>query len=108
LLAPFAPHIIEELWQTKVKSQKSKVLKFKSIFEEKRPECDLKLLKEEKIILVVQINGKFRDGVEVDANISEQEAKKIVLSLGKIQKWLQGKEIKKIIFIPQKLINIVI
>jgi leucyl-tRNA synthetase len=100
LLAPFAPHICEELWQ--------KIGNKKSIFLEKWPKYDEKKIKEEKIIFLIQVNGKLRDKIFIEKNLSEEEIKDIVLKNEKIKKYITGKEIKKIIFIPQKLINIVL
>jgi len=100
LLCPLAPHIAEELWETLGHKN--------SIVLEKWPEPDQKLMKEEKITLIIQVNGKVRDKVEVDAGISEDEAKKLTISRENVKKWTQGKEIRKIIFVPRKLINIVI
>jgi leucyl-tRNA synthetase len=100
LLAPMAPHIAEELWQ--------KLGGKKSIFLEKWPKYDPEIVKEEIITLVIQVNGKVRDKIEVEADISEEKARELAISQKKVQKWIEGKEIKKIIFIPGKLINIVI
>ena len=100
LLSPFAPHISEELWQ-RLGNQKS-------IFLEKWPKYDPELIKEEFITLVVQINGKVRDKIEVEADISAKEAKKLTLAREKVKKWIEEKEIKKVIFVPKKLINIVV
>ena len=100
LLSPMAPHFSEELWQ-KLGNQKS-------IFLGKWPKYDLKLIKEEIVTLVVQVNGKVRDKIEVEADISEEKAKKLAASCQKVQKWTEGKEVKKMIFVPGKLINIVI
>jgi leucyl-tRNA synthetase len=100
LLAPMAPHLSEELWQ--------KLGNKKSIFLEKWPEYDPKLIKEEIVTLVIQVNGKVRDRIEVEADISEEKAKGVAISRKKIQNWIEGKEIKKVIFVPGKLINIVI
>ena len=100
LLAPFAPYITEELWSQ---------LKFKgSVHKQKWPKYNPKLIKEEKIKLVIQINGKVRDTIEVDADISEKEAKEIALAQEKSKKWLEGKQIKKVVFVSGKLINLVI
>jgi leucyl-tRNA synthetase len=100
LLAPFAPHICEELWQ--------KIGNKKSIFLEKWPKYDKNKIEEEKIIFLIQINGKLRDKIFIEKDLSEEEIKDIVLKNEKIKKYITGKEIKKIIFIPQKLINIVL
>ncbi len=99
LLSPFAPHISEELW--------SRTGLGGLCCKQKWPEYDKKLIREEKIILVVQVNGKVRDKIEVGPDISKKEAEKIALSQEKIKKWLIGKEIKKTIFISGKLINFV-
>jgi len=100
LLSPFAPHLSEELWQ--------KVGYKKSIFFEKWPKPHPELIKEEVVILVVQVNGKVRDKVEVAVDISKKEANKLAISRQIVQKWIGDKEIKKVIFVPGKLINLVI
>jgi len=105
LLAPFSPHICEEIWHQLVSNKKQTVT---SIFKEKWPEYEPQLIKEKRITLIVQVNGKVRDKIEVEADISEEKAKEIALSREKIEKWIEGKEIKKIIFIQGKLMNIVI
>jgi leucyl-tRNA synthetase len=100
LLSPFAPHIAEELWE--------KLGHKKSIVIESWPKYDPALIVEEEIDLVVQINGKVRDTLRVKADINEEEAKKAALKSEKIKKWVEGKEIRKVIFVKGKLINIVI
>ncbi|MFH1966747.1 MAG: leucine--tRNA ligase [Patescibacteria group bacterium] len=100
LLSPFAPFISEELWQ--ILGNKTSILK------EKWPEYNEKLTQEEIEQLIIQINGKVRDKVEVKKGISEKEAKELALSQEKIQKWLSNKKPKKVIYIPNRLINIVI
>lgn len=100
LLSPFAPHIAEELWE--------KLGHKESIFKEKWPKYDPKLIKDETIKLVVQINGKVRDTIETSADISEEEAKKLAMQSAKVKKIIGDKEIKKTIFVKGKLINMVI
>ncbi|MFH1225720.1 MAG: leucine--tRNA ligase [bacterium] len=100
ILAPFAPHLAEELWE--------KLGNKDSIFKEKWPEYDKKLVKDETISLVIQINGKLRDNLAVPADITEKEATNQALASEKIQKFLVGQKPKKIIFVKGKLINIVI
>jgi leucyl-tRNA synthetase len=58
--------------------------------------------------LVIQVNGKVRDKVKVDVEILEEEATKISLSREKVRKWIKGKEVKKVVFVPKKLINFVV
>ena len=65
-------------------------------------------MKKETFELVIQINGKVRDKVEVDADISEEEAKKIVLKREKIKKWIGNQKPKKVIFVKGRLVNIVL
>lgn len=105
LLAPMAPHISEELWdQLGIDNSGPD----SSIFSQKWPQYDPQLIKPSEITLVIQINGKVRDKVKVDPQISKEEARKVALSRPKVKKWIQDKKIKRIVFVPQKLINIVI
>ncbi len=99
ILHPFAPHISEELWMSLGNK--------KSISLEEWPEYDTELAKEEKIIFVIQVDGKVRDKFETKRDISETDIKKESLSREKVRKWISGKEIKKTIFLKDKLINII-
>jgi len=107
ILAPFAPHLAEELWQKHI-IQDSEFRVENSIHNQSWPQYNSKLMKEEKITLIIQINGKVRDRIETEADISEKEARELALSREKIKKWIEGARIKKVIFVPEKLINIVI
>ncbi len=100
LLAPFAPHIAEELYM-KIDGQAN------SIFKEEWPKYNLAMIKDETISLVVQVSSKARDVISVPAEISEEEAKEAALGSEKVKKWLEGKEIMKTIFVKGKLINLV-
>ena len=102
LLAPFAPHLTEELYQS------FKSSKFKSIHLEFWPKYDLKLIIEEQFELVIQINGKVRDKISAEIGISQKEAENFALNQEKIKNAVAGVKIRKIIFVPNKLINIVI
>ena len=100
LLSPFAPHISEELWsRTSLKG---------FCCQQKWPKYEPKLVQEKTVTLVIQINGKVRDKIEIEPDISESEAKEIALSRDKVLKWTRAKEIKKVIFIRGKLINFVL
>jgi leucyl-tRNA synthetase len=99
LLAPFAPYITEELW--------SQIGQNSSIHNQPWPKYDQKSIQEDRITLIIQINGKVRDKVEAEAGISEDEAKELTLEREKVKQWISGKKINQIIFIPNKLINIV-
>ena len=100
LLSPIVPHFSEELWQGMDYKQ--------SLYFEKWPQFDPQLIKEEELLIVVQVNGKLRDKVKVSVGSSEEEIKKTVLGLPKIKNWLEGKDINRIIYIPEKLVNIVV
>jgi leucyl-tRNA synthetase len=100
LLAPFAPHMTEEIWHQFGKTE--------SIHLEKWPEFDAAKIKEEKITIVVQINGKIRAQFEAKTGISEKEVREKALALSEVQKWLDQKEIKKVIFVPNKIVNFVV
>jgi len=100
ILSPFVPHLSEELWG---------MAGFSGIcFTQKWPKVSGKSVKEEKISLIIQINGKMRDIIEVEPGIGEEKAKKNAMSSEKIKKWVDGREIKKAIFVKDKLINFVI
>jgi len=100
LLSPFAPHLADELWSQ---------LGFKGYAStQKWPSWNEELIKEEKILLIVQVNGKVRDKIEVEREINQKEAQEIALASERVKKWVEGKKIKKVIFVPGKLINFVI
>jgi leucyl-tRNA synthetase len=100
ILSPLAPHLAEELWEG---------LGYKSsVFKQSWPDYDKNLIQEETFQLIIQINGKVRDKVEVSKDISEAEAKETSLKRDKIQNRLEGKKPKKIIYISGKLVNIVV
>jgi leucyl-tRNA synthetase len=101
ILAPLAPHISEEIWNNVLKNNFS-------VHWQNWPVFDEKILIEDKIILIIQINGKVRAKIEVDSGISENEAKEKAFVQEPIKKWLAGKEIKKTIFVKDKLINIIV
>lgn len=101
LLAPFAPHMAEELWQSVLKNKKS-------IHLEKWPEYDESLLAEETVTMAIQINGKLRDTVQIKKGLTEAQARELVLAREKIKQHLEGKEIRKFIYIQDRLTNIVI
>ena len=100
LLAPFAPHLCEELWN---------ILKHQpSIFQIKWPEYKKEMLKLDEITIVIQINGKLRDQIVIAIDVSEQEIIARALKSQKVQKYITNKEIIKKIFVPKKLVNFVV
>ena len=100
LLAPFAPHISEELWE--------KTGHDFSIHSQKLPEWDPNLVTSDIITMIVQVNGKLRDKLEIERDISEDKAKELALSSQRIKQHIQNMKTEKIIYIPNKLINIVL
>ncbi len=100
ILAPFAPHICEELWQ--------KIGRSDSIFKESWPVADSALVKEDMVYLVVQVNGKLRDKISIPAGSQKEKAVKVALASAEVKKWVEGKEIKKTVFVPDRLLNIVV
>ncbi len=100
ILSPFAPHLAEEIWSSK---------DFKGLCcQQKWPKFDEKLIKEQRVLLIVQVNGKLRDKIEVDSDLSQKEIEKIVFSSEKIKNVMGENKAQKIVFVPNKLINIVI
>ncbi|MDQ7092264.1 leucine--tRNA ligase [Desulfosporosinus sp. PR] len=100
LLAPFAPHITEELWQ--------EIGHTDSIHEQIWPKVDETALVQDEVTVVLQVNGKVRDRIQVAAEISAAELEKIVVSQPKVLEWTQGKNIVKVITVPGKLVNLVV
>jgi len=100
VLAPFAPHVAEELW--------SKLGHEGTIAYEAWPKYEAELLKESVIEIPVQINGRVRDKLTVDAGASQDDIKKAALGSEKIIAMLEGKEPKKVIVVPGKLVSIVV
>lgn len=100
LLAPFAPHITEELWE--------KTGHHTSIHKEKWPQYDEKALITAEVEIVVQINGKVRAKETVPADISKEDLQKLVLELDRVKDLIADKNVVKIICIPKKLVNIVV
>ena len=107
LLAPFAPHLAEELWSG-IGSSSSAGKEKKSVHLETWPQYDPYKIKENTFELVIQVNGKVRATVPVPAGITEEEAKELALSQERVKTFLTGKEPSKIIYVRGKLINIVL
>ncbi len=100
LMAPSFPHISEELWARTGRGY--------SVHQQAWPTWDETLAAEETITIVVQVNGKVRDRFEAPADISEEEAKVQALATPGAQKYLDGKQPLKVIYVPGRLVNIVV
>jgi leucyl-tRNA synthetase len=100
ILSPFAPHITEEIWANL--GEKG------SITKSTWPKWDEEKIVEQDVIIVIQINGKVRTEIKISKDSSEEKIKTVALSDEVVKKWVEGKEVKRFIVIPNKLINIVI
>ncbi len=100
LLAPFAPHMAEELWMQLGGSY--------SVHQEAWPSHDPALTVEETVTLVIQVNGKVRDRISVPAEIGDDEAERMAMESKQVQRYLHGARPKKTIVIPGRLVNLVL
>jgi len=100
LLAPSVPHLAEELWERTGHKY--------SIHNQSFPSWDENLVVEEMITLVIQVNGKLRDRVTAPVAISEPEARELALTSERVRAHTDGKKIKDVIYVPGRLVNIVV
>ncbi|MBN1412509.1 MAG: leucine--tRNA ligase [Spirochaetales bacterium] len=100
LMTPYAPHLAEELWERAGKEP--------SVAKQKWPAYDDALTQDATVQFVFQVNGKVRDKLELPVGLSRDEVKEKAMASEKIQKWISGKEIRQVIVVPDKLINIVV
>ncbi len=100
LIAPTAPHMAEELWTQTGHSY--------SIHNQKWPAWSENLVQVEQVTLVIQVNGKLRDRFPVSVSISEEEAKKLAFESPKVKPHIEGKQIVNAIYVPGKLVNLVV
>ena len=100
LMAPTAPHLAEELWQ--------KTGNKYSIHNQSWPQWDEKLATSDEFTLVVQVNGKVRERLTTSVTVTEDEAKKLAMGMEKVKKFLEGREVVRVIYVPGKLVNVVV
>ena len=100
LLAPMVPHMCEELW--------NRLGGIKTLAYEKWPEYDENKLVKAECKIPVQINGKVRDNIKIPVDCNQEAVMKVVEQSDKVQKYLVDQQIKKIILVPNKILNIVI
>lgn len=100
LLAPIVPHITEELWE--------RIGHPYSVHQQPWPKWNEELAKEEIFTLVVQVNGKVRDNIEMPVGIPEETAKELVFQSERVKRYTNGKTIKKVIYVPGRLVNLVV
>lgn len=101
LLAPFTPHIAEELWQALGEPEKS-------VHEAPWPEVDPTALVVAEVELAVQVNGKVRATIQVGVDATKEEIEAKALAHERVQEFIDGKPIRKVIVVPQKIVNIVV
>jgi leucyl-tRNA synthetase len=99
MLAPIAPHMTEELWSLLGKPY--------SIHTSRWPSVDTEAVKEDEITLVLQVNGKVRDRLVVAVDISESDAKALAMANPAVQKFLEGREPRQVVYVKGKLVNVV-
>ena len=100
MLAPFAPHIAEELWE--------RLGHTKSLARRPWPTYDPAKLVESEIELPVQVNGKVRDKIRVPADADEATVLQTAEASEKVRPWIEGKTVKKRLYVPKKLVNLVV
>jgi leucyl-tRNA synthetase len=100
VLSPFAPHHAEELWAEMGEEY--------SVHEQVWPDYEEALIQAQEITLIVQVNGKLRDRIEAPADISEAAARELALSSARVRPHLEGKELRKSIYVPGRLVNLVV
>lgn len=100
LIAPVAPHIAEELWERTARPY--------SIHQQRWPVADPELAAEEEIEVVLQVNGKVRDKLVVPAEADEEQLRELAMTSDRVQSFIGGKPIRKVIVVPGKLVNVVI
>lgn len=101
MLAPVAPHIAEEMWTEKLG-------KPYSVHAQSWPELDESATVVDEVTLIVQVNGKLRDRITVPTDVSEEDAKQTALTSEAAQRFIDGKEPRKVIYVPGRLVNIVV
>ena len=100
LLVPYAPHIAEELWH--------QLHKAGTILDAAYPTFDAALLVESSKEYPISINGKVRANINLALNLEQAEVEKMILQNEVVQKWLEGKDPKKIIYVKNKMVNVVV
>jgi leucyl-tRNA synthetase len=100
LLAPFAPHLAEELWELTGQPY--------SVHQQSWPEWEKAHITAENITLIVQVNGKVRDRLQVPADIDDQSAQEAALASDAVQQHLEGQSPRRVVVVPGKLVNVVV
>jgi leucyl-tRNA synthetase len=99
LLAPFCPHIAEELW--------SQLGHRESVFHQRWPQADPAALQRDEVTVVVQVDGKVRSRLTVDADAADADVERQALADAKVRPWLNARQIDRVVVVPNRLVNIV-
>ena len=99
MMAPITPFLAEELW--------SQVGGQYSVHQQPWPEWDEDLAADEMITLVVQVNGRLRDRIEVSADVSEEDARSVALASDRVKQFTDGKTVRRVVYVPGRLVNVV-
>ena len=100
LLSPFVPHFADEIWEALGNEGFT--------LEQPWPQHNPEWVKEKETTVVIQVNGKVRSRIQVPVNLPEEELKNIALNDERIKKWIEGKNVVKVIVVPNKIVNIVV
>jgi leucyl-tRNA synthetase len=100
LLAPLAPYVSEELWERTGHAY--------SVHQQALPTWDEEQTRDEEVTLVLQVNGKVRDKITVPADLSEEDARILVEQSANVHRHIEGKEVRKVIYVPGRLLNVVV
>jgi leucyl-tRNA synthetase len=100
MLSPFAPHLSEELWEG--------IGKKGLVSAQPWPRFDEEVARSEEILVVVQINGKLRSRITVDTEATEEEIRSMVMTDPRVREYTEGKAIRKMVYVPKKLVSIVL
>jgi leucyl-tRNA synthetase len=99
LLGPFCPHVAEELWERLGHTE--------TLFKQGWPEADRAALRRDELTVVVQVDGRVRSRVTVDANASDAEVERLALGDEKVKPWIGSRRVDKVVVVPRRLVNIV-
>jgi leucyl-tRNA synthetase len=100
MLSPFGPHISEELWE---------MIGGEGLVSSRPwPKFDAEVARAKEILVVVQINGKLRSRITVDAGATEEEIRSMVMADPRVLEYTEGKKIRKMVYVPRKLVSIVV
>jgi leucyl-tRNA synthetase len=108
LLAPMAPHLTEELWHERRLHGGIAEAEYTSVHVQPWPEYDQALIVDETVTIVVQVNGKVRDKLELAPDIAEDEVRERALASAKVQSAMEGRALKKFIYVPRRLASVVV